>query len=343
MSGGEEAAPRRGRAPLRQRSRKRWAVAGGVAAGWLVLEVMTGSAVSATLVLVAVAALGGASLAGLRALGITRDHPWLQQMASRPWRDGQDVLRIAMRHLPDVFVVTPSGSLLAPAVVELQLNPADLDSLAERMELGVISSSLTEVYEEQVAAYHARPAAPGRAQVYVTASGSVPPGRYRLRQGDPVRAGTRPDLVESSYAHAAPELAHAGRRRAYTGPVSPVWQDPGPLSPTVAAGGTTMLEQSLPPVPVLRLITGSSVAETRTSGARAGRGPVELMLPDVPTVSREHARFTFADGRWWITNQGRNGLTLNGAKVTGEQPLSDGDTIRWGNNPDAPLSRIEIT
>jgi FHA domain-containing protein len=342
MSGGEEAAPRRGRAPLRQRSRKRWAVAGGVAAGWLVLEVMTGSAVSATLVLVAVAALGGASLAGLRALGITRDHPWLQQMASRPWRDGQDVLRIAMRHLPDVFVVTPSGSLLAPAVVELQLNPADLDSLAERMELGVISSSLTEVYEEQVAAYHARPAAPGRAQVYVTASGSVPPGRYRLRQGDPVRAGTRPDLVESSYAHAAPELAHAGRR-AYTGPVSPVWQDPGPLSPTVAAGGTTMLEQSLPPVPALRLITGSSVVETRTSGARAGRGPVELMLPDVPTVSREHARFTFADGRWWITNQGRNGLTLNGAKVTGEQPLSDGDTIRWGNNSDAPLSRVVIT
>ena len=343
MTGGEEAAPRRGRAPLPRRSRRRWAVAGGVAAGWLVLEVMTGSAVSATLVLVAVAALGGASLAGLRALGISRDHPWIQRMASRPWRDGQDVLRVAMRHLPDVFVVTPSGSLLAPAVVELQLNPADLDSLAERMELGVISSSLTEVYEEQVAAYHARPAAPGRAQVYVTASGSVPPGRYRLRQGDPVRAGTRPDLLDVPYAHAAPELANAGPRRAYAGPVSPVWQDPDPLSPTVAAGGTTVLEQSLPSVPALRLVTGSSVTETRMSGARAGRGPVELMLPDVPTVSREHARFTFADGRWRITNQGRNGLTLNGAKVTGEQPLSDGDTIRWGSNPDAPLSRVEIT
>jgi glyoxylase-like metal-dependent hydrolase (beta-lactamase superfamily II) len=83
---------------------------------------------------------------------------------------------------------------------------------------------------------------------------------------------------------------------------------------------------------VLRLVTGSSVAETRTSGARAGRGPVELMLPDVPTVSREHARFTFSDGRWWVSNQGRNGLTLNGAKVTGKQPqpLSDGDTIVFG-------------
>jgi hypothetical protein len=353
MTGGEEAAPRRGRAPLRQRSRRRWAIAGGVAAGWLVLEVMTGSAVSATLVLVAIAALGGAGLAGLRALGITRDHPWIQRMASRPWRDGQDVLRIAMRHLPDVFVITPSGSLLAPSVVELQLNPADLDSLRERMELGVISSSLTEVYEEQVAAYQARQATPGRAQVYVIASDSVPPGRYRLRQGDPVRAGTRPDLLDVPLAHAAPELAHAapgaahaGPRRVYAGPVSHVWHDPGPTvaadGTAAAGGGTTVMERSVPSVPALRLVTGSSVAETRVSGARAGRGSVELMLPDVPTVSREHARFTFAEGRWWITNQGRNGLTLNGAQVTGKQAVSDGDAIRWGSNPDAPLSRVEI-
>jgi hypothetical protein len=312
---------------------------------------MTGSAVSATVALVVLAGLGVAGLSGLRALGITRDHPWMQRMASRPWRDGQDVLKVAMRHLPDVFVVTPSGSLLAPAVVELQLNPDDLDSLCERMELGVISSSLTEVYQEQVAEYRAGLARPGRAQVYVTASGSVPPGRYRLRQGDPVRAGTRPDLID---AHSARDFAQADPQHAYAGPVSHVWQDPGPGSgpdaglgpgsgPTVAAGLTTIMEASLTPVPALRLVTGSSVTETRTSGARAGRGPVELILPDVPTVSREHARFTFSDGRWRISNQGRNGLILNDTPVTGEQPLSDGDTIRWGTNPDAPLSRVEIS
>src|SRR6266581_215864 len=102
----------------------------------MILEVMTGSVISATVVLVAIAVLGGASLAGLRALGITRDHPWIQRMASRPWRDGQDVLKVAMRHLPDVFVITPSGSLLAPNAVELQLNSDDLISLRERMELG---------------------------------------------------------------------------------------------------------------------------------------------------------------------------------------------------------------
>ncbi len=104
----------------------------------------------------------------------------------------------------------------------------------------------------------------------------------------------------------------------------------------------TMMEQPVPAVPVLRLVTGSSVAETRMSGARAGRGSVELVLPDVPTVSREHARFTFSDGRWRVTNQGRNGLTLNGGPVTGEQLLSDGDALRWGARPDALLSRVEI-
>jgi pSer/pThr/pTyr-binding forkhead associated (FHA) protein len=108
------------------------------------------------------------------------------------------------------------------------------------------------------------------------------------------------------------------------------------------AGRSTVIELSRSPVPVLRLVTGDSVAETRESGARAGRGAVELGLPDVPTVSREHARFTFSDGRWWVANLGRNGLTLNGTALAGEQPLSSGDSIRWGMRSDALLSRVEI-
>src|SRR6202047_4010448 len=137
MTGGREASRRSARAPLRRRSRQRWAIAGGVAACWLVLEVVTGSVVSATVVLIVITTLAGAGVGGLRALCITRDHPWLQRMASRPWRDGQDVLTVAMRHLADVFVITPSGALLAPNLVELQLNPDDLDFLCGRMDLGV--------------------------------------------------------------------------------------------------------------------------------------------------------------------------------------------------------------
>jgi len=342
MTGGREAARRAPRTPLRQRSRRRWAIAAGVAACWVVLEVMTGSFVSATVLLVIIAGLGAASIGGLRALGITRDHPWLRQLASRPWRDGQDVLKVAMRHLSDVFVVTPSGSLLAPNVVELQLNPDDLASLCEQMELGVISSSMTEVYEEQVAAYGARFAGAGGADVYVVAAGSIPPGRYRLRQGDPVGADGQPAMPDVGWAAAAPEFAYAGPEHAHAELGTRVWHEPDP-DHTVKAGLVTMMEASHAPVPLLRLVTGSSVAETRMSGARAGRGAVELMLPDVPTISREHATFTCSDGRWWITNQGRNGLTLNGTPVAGEQLLSDGDEIRWGARPDALLSRVEIS
>ena len=341
MTGGREAARRRARAPLQQRSRRRWAIAGGIAACWVVLEVVTGSALSATVLLVIIAGLGVASVGGLRALGVTSDHPWIRRMASRPWRDGQDVLKVAMRHLPDVFVVTPGGSLLAPNVVELQLNPDDLASLCERMDLGVISASMTEVYEEQVAEYGARFAGPGRADVYVTA-GAVPPGRYRLRQGDPLGVDAHPGMPDVQYGDAVPEFAYVAPQHAYPEPGSHIWHGHDP-DLTVRSGMVTMVEPSLPVVPVLRLVTGSSVAETRVSGARAGRGSVELMLPDVPTVSREHARFTFSDGRWWITNQGRNGLTLNGSPVAGEQPLSDGDAIRWGTRPDALLSRVEIS
>lgn len=335
MSEDREAAPqparRPPRTPVRQRSRRRWAVAGGVAASWVVLEVLTGSVVSATVALLVIAVLAAVTVGGLRALGITREHPWIQRAASRPWRDGEDVLRVAMRHLHDVFVITPSGSLLAPGLVELQLNPDDLATLCERMELGVISESMSEVYEEQVTAYRARLTGAGRPSVYVTASGSVPPGRYRLRQGDPVGAQQ-------------PEFAYAAAQPAFAGPGG-TWYEQVPAvnerGPAAGGGMTTIMAEGLPPA--LRLVTGSSVTETRVSGARAGRGPVELMLPDVPTVSREHAKFTFSDGRWWITNQGRNGLTLNGSPVAGEQPLENGDVIRWGTTSDALQSRVEIS
>jgi hypothetical protein len=237
-----------------------------------------------------------------------------------------------MRHLHDVFVITPNGSLLAPGLVELQLNPDDLASLCERMELGVISESMSEVYEEQVTAYRARLTGAGRPSVYVTASGSVPPGRYRLRQGDPVGAQQQPEFA---YAAAQPAFAGSGG----------TWYEEVPAAnergPAAGGGMTTIMAESLPPA--LRLVTGSSVAETRTPGARAGRGPVDLMLPDVPTVSREHAQFAFSEGRWWITNLGRNGLTLNGSPVAGQQPLENGDVIRWGTTPDALQSRVEIS
>jgi hypothetical protein len=322
MTDGGQAARRPVRAPLRPRSRRRWAIAGGVAMGWLVAERITGSFLGATVLLVAVAGLAAAAVAGLRAMGVTRDHPWLRRMAARPWRDGQDVLNVAMRHLPDVFIVTPSGSLIAPDLAELRMNPGDLASLRERMELDVVSISLTEVYEDQVARRGARFAGSSRPEVYVVPDASVPQGRYRLQRGLPAAARPSP----GSYAAPAPAATAADFNSGRT----------------IMDGVVTIMEQIRPAVPPLRLVTGSAVTETAMSGARAGRGVVELELPDVPTVSRVHARFTFAAGRWWITNQGRNGLAVNGAQVADKHPLSDGDSIRWGKGTDAPVSRVEI-
>jgi hypothetical protein len=318
------------RAPLQQRSRKRWAMAAGIAACWAVLLELTGSIFGATAALAVLAVLSVASALALKTMGVTRDHPWVRRMAARPWRDGQDVLKLALRHLTDVFVITPSGALFAPNAVDLRMNPDDLGSLTERMELDLVNTSAAEVYQEQVAAHGARLAGPGLASVRVIADPSVPPGRYLLRQGQPVEARSEP-VYAAAHPAGLSFVSHDGNTHAQ------------PERPTADTGMLTVTELSRGRVPTLRLVTEGTVQETRKSGARAGRGAVELKLPAVPTISREHARFTFSDGRWWIANLGRNGLALNGTPLAGEQPLSDGDSIRWGSRSDSLLTWVEIS
>jgi FHA domain len=357
------------RPPLPRRSRKRWAIAGGIAACWVVLLLLTGSATGATVALLVLGLVGVLGVLGMRGLGVTRQHPWVQRLEARPWRDGQDVLQLALRHLAEVFVVTPTGSRLAPNAVDLTLNPDDLASLCERMDIDLICDSASEVYAEQVAAHGARFAGPGPAQVQVIADPSVAPGRYRLRQGRPVNAGVPAAYLVAPYEAplAAPAYdqdvrpavgspryggfeIHDGRTRggpangaqARGGRADDGRADDDAVTLGAGAGTSTVMEARHDTIPLLRLLTGDSVTETRTSGARAGRGDVELRLPEVPTVSREHARFTFSGSQWWIANLGRNGLLVNGQPVAGECPLGSGDSIRWGTRPDALRSLVEI-
>jgi hypothetical protein len=201
-----------------------------------------------------------------------------------------------------------------------------------------------------VAARGARYAGPGPAEVHVISDPSVPAGRYAWRQGRPAQPGSfsgfpppddlsqlvppppAPGPGAAQFAYAA-GFPHAHDGRTCTGAVPPG---------AVTTGLPTVAEPVSPPVPLLTLVTGDRVTQTRRSGACAGRGAVELVLPQVPTVSREHARFTYADGQWWIANLGRNGLTLNGVPLEAGQVLSDGDVIGWGRSPDAPVSRVRI-
>jgi hypothetical protein len=373
------------RGPMPKRTRRRWAVVAGVAGGWALLLATTGSMLAATALLLFLVALTAGSVAGLRAMGINAEHPWVQQLRSRPWRDGREVLQLALRHLPEVFVITPAGSLLAPNSVELRLHPRDYGSLCELMDVSLVDASAAEVYQEQVRARGARLAHPGEAGVHVIADPSVPPGRYLLRQArplppvpalqpDPPRQpvmagagsphhGVRPAASVPYQERAGPERAgpeRAGPERAgpeRAGPERqwgyrvgagnwPLAKDGYTRGETAGGVGVTTglptVAERERPVPPLRLVTGDRVVETRTPGARAGRGDVELVLPGMSTISREHARFTYSDGEWWVTNLGRNGLLLNGAAPAGPQVVRDGDSIKWGSNAAALVSRVEI-
>jgi uncharacterized membrane protein len=339
--------------PFPSRNRRRWKIVAAVVVCWIVLLIVTGSVLGATIFLLVIAALGVAAVFGLRALGVTRDHPWVQRMSSRPWRDGQDVLNQALRHLPEVFVTTPSGALLAPDVVDLRMNPEDLRVLGERMEPSVVMESATEVYQEKVAAHGARLARRAPAEVRIIADPSVAPGRYQLKQGQPANpyaeapAGAQALAPEPAPAPPPAPAAPAPYQRPHLVPDYATndgyTRAQGDTGGATVSGLPTVLEANHHAAPPLRLVTGGKVAETTVSGARAGRGhAVELGLPEVPTVSREHAKFTYSDGQWYVTNLGMNGITLNGQPVTGEHPVSTGDSIGWGTRPDALQSEVQI-
>jgi hypothetical protein len=351
------------RAPLQARSRKRWLLAAGIAVLWLVFVMGSGSLVAATTLLLLLGAVAGGVVVVARLLGFGRDHPWVHHAASRPWRDGRDVLRVALRHLPEVFIVTPQGSLLAPNAVELRMNPDDIESLAELIDLNLVNASAAEAYAAEVAAHSARVVSNVPLEVGVVADEAVPPGRYRLRQrsslaampmaADPV-TGVDPvtsvDPMGAAYPAGAP--VPVGVPSLAEGAYPVVSAGVGPfrdgrtmselaVATTYMTGAATVSEPALPPM--LRLITNGAVAETRVSGARAGRGKgVEFALPGEPTVSRVHATFTCTGGQWRITVLGRNGVLLNGTPLTSEHAVRDGDSIRWGQQSSAPVSAVVI-
>lgn len=322
--------PRHARIPLGSRRRKRWAVASAAAAvivvgWWLVIFGAAGSVPLATISLPVLPALAAACFLALRWLGVGAGHPWVRRMATRPWRDGRDVLNVALRHLPEVFMMMPGKALFAPAAVELLMNPADLGSLTALIDIEVVNSSTTERYEAEVAAYAAHLTGDIPVKVTIASDPEIPAGRYRLRRDQRRTATCSGDqlLPQSDDGSTRHDLAE------------------------VAAAKTGLVAHEEPVVspPPLRLVTNGSSTETRVSGAQAGRGwEAELRLPEDRTVSRVHAQFTFARGQWWITSLGRNGLVLNGTPLTTEHvnAVQAGDSIRWGRQKGALMSQVEI-
>src|SRR5215468_1581774 len=191
------------RPPLRSRGRRRWVVLIGVAGMWLLFLRGTGSVTVATVMLLMLATAIGLGLMALRWLGVDRDHPWVQRIGERPWRDGREVLQLALRHLPDVFIMSPSGSLLAPNALEVLMNPDDFASLTEVMDQSLIDSWACEAYRSCIGEHAARLGGDGPVLVRVASDPDVLAGRYRLRQGRLVGALPAESALPAGVAPAA--------------------------------------------------------------------------------------------------------------------------------------------
>jgi hypothetical protein len=58
----------------------------------------------------------------------------------------------------------------------------------------------------------------------------------------------------------------------------------------------------------------------------------DIVIPD-GTVSRNHARLLFSQGRWFAEDMGSsNGTWVNGTRVSQPTPLSNGDELRLGDD-----------
>jgi FHA domain-containing protein len=335
---------------LQARSRRRWVIAGAVTGLWLLLLIVSGSLTASLVLLVLALLFLGLMAVGLRSLGIGRDHRAVQALATRPWRDGREVLALALRHMSEAFIITPNGSRLAPSSVELCMNPADVDSLANLIDLELVNASAAEAYVAEITASGAQVRQDVPIEVSVVPDPAVPVGRYSLRQGRPhaLRVPAGAGFARPVPARAAPATAAAGSAAATAfdgGPGGPHSGEAATMAAWAPGDATTSAATmcALAPNPLLRLVTGDLTAQTRVSGACAGRGPAaELLLPSDPTVSRVHAQFTCAAGEWRITGVGLNGVALNGTVLMDEQVVRDGDTIRWGRRPDSLSSRVQI-
>jgi hypothetical protein len=85
---------------------------------------------------------------------------------------------------------------------------------------------------------------------------------------------------------------------------------------------------------ILRLETerGSrSTFQVTKTGATIGRGPEStIQLPDL-SVSRKHARITFRQGAYWLSDLGSMGGTwINGTKLAAPRRVATGQTIDIG-------------
>ena len=136
------------RPPVPPRTRRVRATAVTAACGFLLLLMATRSVVLSLTMTLLLAAAGAIAFLAVRSWGFPANHPWVRSLVSRPWRTGQEVWQLALKHLPETFIIAPDGSRLAPDRVELRMNPEDYADLTGSIDVEVLAASSSDVYPE---------------------------------------------------------------------------------------------------------------------------------------------------------------------------------------------------
>ena len=146
-------------------------------------------------------------------------------------------------------------------------------------------------------------------------------------RGNPAPTGSHPVV-----SPAPPELGAGGARPSLTTPADIVAQ-----MGVAPAGDATILSVGGGPGTRLVSVQGPYAGQSFPLGhapATLGRAPDRTVaLPADTSVSRAHARITYADGRHLLADDGSsNGTFVNGSRVADARPLSSGDLIQLGDS-----------
>ena len=140
---------------------------------------------------------------------------------------------------------------------------------------------------------------------------------------EPIAAVTERPLAEEP-----PAMAEMPRATAVEAPTlvdeAPTMVEEAPSEPEpVAADGVTLRLQTERGSP--------STFQVTKSGATIGRGPEStIQLADL-SVSRKHARITYKQGAYWLSDLGSMGGTwIDGAKLAAPRRVATGQTIDIG-------------
>jgi hypothetical protein len=152
--------------------------------------------------------------------------------------------------------------------------------------------------------------------------------------GAPPLVADAPEVTEASVVAQAPVVAEApiaiaeapAVAPAPSGARAPLVEEAPAEEPTVAAaapGGLTLrLETERGP---------RSTFEVTKAGATIGRGPEStIQLADI-SVSRKHAKITYKQGAYWLSDLGSMGGTwIDGTKLAAPRRVETGQTIDIG-------------